>query len=221
MIPQLIDFILNIDDYLAAWSSQYGTLTYVLLFLIVFCETGLVVMPFLPGDSLLFAAGAVTAIEGSGLSPLWMCVILIIAAILGDAVNYTVGFKVGAKIVAADSRWVKRKHVDAAEAFYRRHGGKAIVIARFAPFLRTFAPFVAGIGRMEYKRFALFNVSGGIAWVASFVLAGYFFGNLQWVKDRFHAVILAIIVISLIPPVVEFLRARAAAKRESPGVTPS
>lgn len=209
----LIDFILHIDQHLVAWSNEYGLLTYVLLFLIVFCETGLVVMPFLPGDSLLFAAGAVTALEGSELNPVVMTLLLIIAAVLGDAVNYTVGYKVGAKIVAADSRWVKRKHVDAAEDFYKRYGGKAIVIARFAPFLRTFAPFVAGIGRMEYRRFALFNVTGGIAWVASFVLAGYFFGELPFVKKNFKLVILAIIVISLIPPVLEFIKARRASKK--------
>ncbi|HEX2882845.1 MAG TPA: DedA family protein, partial [Polyangiaceae bacterium] len=195
------------------WSNEYGLLTYVLLFLIVFCETGLVIMPFLPGDSLLFAAGAVTALEGSELNPVVMMVLLIIAAVLGDAVNYTVGYKVGAKIVAADSRWVKRKHVEAAEDFYKRYGGKAIVIARFAPFLRTFAPFVAGIGRMDYKRFALFNVTGGIAWVASFVLAGYFFGELPFVKKNFKLVILAIIIISLIPPFVEFMKARRASKK--------
>jgi membrane-associated protein len=210
---QLIDFILHIDKHLVAWSNEYGLLTYLLLFAIVFCETGLVVMPFLPGDSLLFAAGAVTALEGSELNPVVMMVLLIIAAILGDAVNYTVGYKVGAKIVAADSRWVKRKHVDAAEDFYRRYGGKAIVIARFAPFLRTFAPFVAGIGRMDYKRFALFNVTGGIAWVSSFVLAGYFFGELPFVKKNFKLVILAIIIISLIPPFLEFMKARRASKQ--------
>jgi membrane-associated protein len=210
---QLIDLILHIDKHLVTWSNEYGLLTYVLLFLIVFCETGLVVMPFLPGDSLLFAAGAVTALPGSELSPVWMTVILIVAAVVGDAVNYTVGYKVGAKIVAADSRWVKRKHVEQAEDFYKRYGGKAIVIARFAPFLRTFAPFVAGIGRMDYRRFALFNVTGGIAWVASFVLAGYFFGELPFVKKNFKLVILAIIVISLIPPVVEYLKARRASKK--------
>jgi len=214
-MPQLIDFILHINTHLVAWSNEYGLLTYVLLFAIVFCETGLVVMPFLPGDSMLFAAGTVTALKGSELSPVWMTVILILAAVLGDAVNYTVGYRVGEKIVAADSRWVKRKHIEAAEDFYRRHGGKAIIMARFAPFLRTFAPFVAGIGRMEYKRFALFNVTGGTAWVASFVLMGYFFGNIPWVQKRFHAVVLAIIVISLIPPVVEYLRARAASRKNA------
>lgn len=213
---QLIDFILHIDKHLVAWSNEYGLLTYLLLFLIVFCETGLVVMPFLPGDSLLFAAGTVTALPGSELSPVWMTVILIVAAVLGDAVNYTVGYRVGEKIVAADSRWVKRKHVEQAEAFYKKYGGKAIVIARFAPFLRTFAPFVAGIGRMEYKRFALFNIAGGIAWVASFVLAGYFFAELPFVKKNFKLIILAIIVISLIPPVVEFMKARRESKKQSP-----
>lgn len=212
---QLIDFILHIDKHLVAWSNEYGLLTYALLFVIVFCETGLVVMPFLPGDSLLFAAGTVTALEGSELSPLWMTLILIVAAVLGDAVNYTVGYKVGEKIVAADSRWVKRKHIDAAEDFYKRYGGKAIVMARFAPFLRTFAPFVAGIGRMEYKRFALFNVTGGIAWVSAFVLGGYFFADTPLVKKNFHAVILAIIVISLIPPALEFWKARRASKNPS------
>jgi membrane-associated protein len=169
-------------------------------------------MPFLPGDSLLFAAGTVTALEGSELSPVVMTLILIVAAVLGDAVNYMVGYKVGEKIVAADSRWVKRKHIDAAEDFYKRYGGKAIVMARFAPFLRTFAPFVAGIGRMEYKRFALFNVSGGIAWVSAFVMGGYFFADHPVVKKNFHAVILAIIVISLIPPVIEFMKARRSSK---------
>jgi membrane-associated protein len=142
---------------------------------------------------------------------------LVAAAVLGDAVNYMVGLKVGANIVAADSRWVKRKHVDAAEDFYKRYGGKAIVMARFAPFLRTFAPFVAGIGRMEYRRFALFNVTGGIAWVSAFVLGGYIFANNEVVKKNFHAVIVAIVVISLIPPAIEFMKARRAAKSASAG----
>jgi membrane-associated protein len=215
LIQQLIGFILHIDQHLADWSVQYGALTYALLFAIVFCETGLVVMPFLPGDSLLIAAGAVSAIEGSGLNPLVLALLLIVAAVLGDAVNYFVGYKVGAKIVAADSRWVKRKHIEAAEAFYQRHGGKAIVLARFAPFLRTFAPFVAGIGRMEYRRFGLFNVAGGIAWVTIFVVAGYFFGNLPVVKRNFHLVILLVIVVSLIPPFIEFMRARTASRRRA------
>jgi membrane-associated protein len=210
---QLIDLILHIDKHLVAWSNEYGLLTYLLLFAIVFCETGLVVMPFLPGDSLLFAAGTVTALEGSELSPVVMTLVLIVAAVLGDAVNYVVGYKIGEKIVAADSRWVKRKHVEQAELFYKKYGGKAIVIARFAPFLRTFAPFVAGIGRMEYKRFALFNVTGGAAWVSSFVLAGYFFADTPLVKNNFKLVILAIIVISLIPPVIELIKARRANKK--------
>ena len=221
MIQQLIDFILHINVHLEAWSSEYGTLTYVLLFAIVFCETGLVVMPFLPGDSLLIAAGAVSALHGSALNPALMVLVVSIAAVLGDAVNYLVGYKVGARIVEADSRWVKRKHIEAAEAFYRRHGGKAIVLARFAPFLRTFAPFVAGIGRMEYRRFALFNVSGGIAWVTLFVLAGYLFGSHPLVQKNFHAVILLVIVVSLIPPFVEFMKARAAARRGASNETPS
>jgi membrane-associated protein len=208
MLQQIIDLVLHLDVHLAAWSRDFGALTYVLLFVVVFCETGLVVTPFLPGDSLLFAAGAITALPDSGLNPVVMALSLMVAAVAGDALNYAIGYKLGARILASETRWVKRKHVDAAEAFYERHGGKAIIIARFAPILRTFAPFVAGIGRMSYRRFALFNVVGGIAWVGAFIAAGNIFGDQPWVKQRFHIVLLAIIVISLVPPFIEVLRAR-------------
>jgi membrane-associated protein len=212
MLQQIIDLVLHLDVHLAGWSRDFGGWTYVLLFAIVFCETGLVVAPFLPGDSLLFAAGAVTALPDSGLNPAFMALTLMVAAVMGDALNYAIGYQIGARIVASDTRWVKRKHIEAAEAFYKRHGGKAIIIARFAPILRTFAPFVAGIGRMMYRRFALFNVVGGIAWVGAFVAAGNVFGDQPWVKQRFHIVLLAIIAISLLPPIIEVLRARRGSK---------
>src|SRR5262245_10666795 len=213
-LREVLDVVLHLDAHLNEWAADLGPWTYVLLFAIVFCETGLVVTPFLPGDSLLFAVGALAATEGSPIGVYSVGLLLILAAVLGDAVNYSIGKYVGPKVFARESsRLLNKEHLVRTQRFYEKHGGKTIIIARFVPIVRTFAPFVAGIGQMQYRRFALFNVTGGIAWVVLFIGAGNLFGNLPWVKERFHYVILGIIVISILPGVIEWWRARAEAKR--------
>lgn len=217
-IHQAIDLFLHLDAHLIELASSLGGWLYLALFLIVFFETGLVVTPFLPGDSLLFAVGALAAVDGSPLGVPELLVLLSIAAIAGDAVNYAIGYRVGPKVFYSEtSRLLNKKHLLRTEAFYEKYGGKTIILARFMPIIRTFAPFVAGIGHMRYGRFAMFNIVGGLAWVAAFVLAGYFFGNVPMVKRNFHFVIVAIIILSVLPPVFEFLRARreAAAERRA------
>jgi membrane-associated protein len=212
-ISQLIDLFLHLDQHLNDWAGLLGVWLYLVLFLIVFCETGLVVTPFLPGDSLLFAVGALASIPGSPLDLPLIILVLCIAAVLGDAVNYTIGYRVGPRVFSSQkSRWLNKEHLDRTHAFYEKYGGKTIILARFMPIVRTFAPFVAGIGQMSYPRFALFNVAGGIAWVLMFVLGGYSFGEVPVVKRNFHIVILAIIVVSVMPPVIEYLRARRQAR---------
>jgi len=184
---------------------------YVLLFAILFCETGLIVLPLLPGDSLLFAAGALCALPDSGLSLPLMMVLLVVAAIVGDAVNYSVGRYLGPAVFRSESSFLlNKKHLLHTQRFYEKYGGKTIVLARFIPIVRTFAPFVAGVGQMSYRRFALFNVTGGVAWVVGFLGLGYAFGNMPIVKKQFHYVIVAIIVVSVAPAVFEFFRARRA-----------
>jgi membrane-associated protein len=207
-LKQFVDLFLHLDKHLSALIAQYGTGTYAILFLIVFCETGLVVMPLLPGDSLLFAAGAFCAT--GALDPFLLCVLLFIAAVAGDALNYYIGAKAGPKVFREGSRWFKKEHLDRTHEFYERYGGKTIIFARFMPIIRTFAPFVAGVGRMSYPRFLMFNLAGGAAWVLLFVLGGYFFGNLPAVKHNFTLVIMAIIVLSVLPGVVEYMRSRRA-----------
>lgn len=202
------DLLLHLDDHLAEIIGQYGTWTYLILFLIVFAETGLVVTPFLPGDSLLFAAGT---FAGMGALDPWLLFFLLAAAgIVGDTVNYWVGRWVGPRAFSGNVRWLRRDYLDRTERFYEKHGGKTIVLARFIPIVRTFAPFVAGVGQMHYGRFLAYNVGGAIVWVGLFVLAGYLFGNIPIVRDNFTAVIMAIIVISVLPVLVEGLRARRA-----------
>lgn len=208
---ELIDFILHVDLYLAGIIADMGLWTYAILFFIVFCETGLVVTPFLPGDSLLFAAGALAATTVMNVHLLF--VVLLVAAIIGDATNYNIGRYIGPRVFTTRSKLIKREHLERTREFFDRHGGKTIIIARFMPIIRTFAPFVAGIGEMHYARFATFNVVGGLLWVASFIYAGYFFGNLPVVKDNFSLVVLVIIVLSLLPPVIEFLRSRSGKAR--------
>jgi len=208
-LKHLLDIFLHLDVHLNDLAQTLGPLLYVLLFAIVFCETGLVVTPFLPGDSLLFAVGALAAGEGSVIDLPRITVLLCIAAVLGDAVNYAIGARIGPKVFTSEtSRLLNKEHLLRTERFYEKYGGKTIIIARFMPIIRTFAPFVAGIGQMRYARFAAYNIVGGVAWVVAFTCAGYFFGNLPAVKSNFHFVILAIIVISLVPPVVELVRAR-------------
>lgn len=209
ILQQVLDLFLHLDQHVNEWAAVLGPWLYLVLFLIVFCETGLVVTPFLPGDSLLFAVGALCSIEGSPLSLPLIAGLLITAAVLGDAVNYAIGNYVGPKVFSSDrARLLNRKHLQRTHEFYERHGGKTIFLARFVPIIRTFAPFVAGIGSMSYRYFAAYNVSGAFTWVLSFLLAGYWFGQLETVKRNFHIVILAIIVISVMPMVVEFIRAR-------------
>jgi membrane-associated protein len=210
---QLVDVFLHLDAHLTEWASTLGPWLYAVLFLIVFCETGLVVTPFLPGDSLLFAAGALCALEGSPLALGPLAALLIAAAVTGDALNYSIGHYVGPAVFTSErSRLLNREHLIRTHRFYERHGGKTIFLARFVPIVRTFAPFVAGIGRMRYAYFASYNVTGALAWVLSFLLAGYWFGQLPAVKRNFHIVIVAIIVISVMPMVFEYLRARRAAQ---------
>ena len=212
-LTQLLDIFLHLDAHLNDWAALLGVWLYLVLFVIVFCETGLVVTPFLPGDSLLFAVGALASIPGSPLSLPLIVLVLCVAAVLGDAVNYTIGYRVGPRVFSSEeSRWLNKQHLDRTHAFYEKYGGKTIILARFMPIVRTFAPFVAGIGRMGYARFALFNVVGGIAWVLMFVLGGYGFGEVPVVKRNFHVVILGIIIVSVMPPVIEYLRARRQAR---------
>jgi membrane-associated protein len=206
----LIDIVLHLDRYLADWSQLVGVWLNLILFLVIFCETGLVVAPFLPGDSLLFAVGALSALEGSAVKLPIILPLLIVAAVLGDAVNYSIGRKLGPAVFKFEgNRFFNKKHLMKTQEFYEKHGGKTIVIARFAPIIRTFAPFVAGIGQMQYRRFAVFNISGGVAWVASFLVVGHLFGNMPMVKKNFHVIIFAIIFISLLPTVIEVWRARS------------
>ncbi len=201
-----IDFILHIDRHLVEIVTEYQTWTYAILFLIIFCETGLVVTPFLPGDSLLFAAGAVAAMDGNPLNIWFLIPLIFIAAFIGDNTNYTIGRFLGIKVYEKDYKLIKRKYLDDTHAFYEKHGGKTLIIARFMPIIRTFAPFVAGVGTMQYKRFLSFCIIGNLLWVNIFSLAGYYFGNIPFVKENFSIVVLAIIFISFVPPAYAFVK---------------
>lgn len=208
----IFDFILNIDDHLIKIVEDYGWQTYLILFIIIFWETGVVIWPFLPGDSLLFAAGSISALPGSPLDPVSLFFLLSTAAILGDACNYWVGHYIGPRALKKDGRFLKKKYLDHTREFYEKYGARTIIIARFVPIVRTFAPFVAGIGKMQYRRFFIYNVVGAILWNASFIGAGYFFGNLEVVKNNFSLVILIIIILSVLPIVVEYIRAKRSGK---------
>jgi membrane-associated protein len=212
IISNLVDFILHLDVHLNAIIQNFGIWTYLILFLIIFLETGIVVTPFLPGDSLLFAAGTFAAL--GSLNPIALFLILTAAAILGDTVNYWIGHYIGPRAFSGNIRFLKKEYLDRTHGFYEKHGGKTIILARFIPIIRTFAPFVAGIGAMTYSRFFFFNVIGAVAWVGLFVFGGYYFGNLQFVKDNFTIVILAIIVISVLPGVFEFAREKFKSAKE-------
>ena len=208
-ISVAIHFITNMPPYLEAWSSSLGVWMYVLLFLVIFCETGLVVTPFLPGDSLLFAVGALCALSASGLNLWVMIATLIVAAIIGDAVNYSVGKFLAPRLFkSGNSKIFNPAHLQKTQSFYSKHGGKTIILARFIPIIRTYAPFVAGLSHMNYRQFALYNVSGAVAWVVSFLVGGYVFGNIPAVKSNFHIVIFAIIAISVAPAIFEVWKAR-------------
>ncbi len=210
-LASAVDLFLHLDHHLNTIIAHYGVWTYLLVFLIIFCETGLVITPFLPGDSLLFALGALAA--GGPLKIGWLLLLLGTAAISGNILNYAIGRLLAPKIFRKENiRFIKMEYLERTHQFYLKHGGKAIIISRFLPILRTFAPFLAGVGLMPYGRFLIYNFVGGAAWVTTFILGGYFFGNLPFVKKNFSAVVLAIIIISLLPAVIEFLRHRRAAK---------
>ncbi|WP_137937036.1 DedA family protein [Chitinivorax sp. B] len=206
VIKYLIDFILHVDQHLLEMTQQYGTWVYGILFLIVFCETGLVITPFLPGDSLLFVAGALAS-QGA-MNVHFLVILLILAAILGDTVNYAIGKRFGHVIAGPNSRWVKQEHIQRTHAFFEKHGGKTIIVARFVPIVRTFAPFVAGVGEMSYYKFITYNVIGAVAWVLAFVYGGYLFGAIPVVQQNLKLIMVAIIFISFLPVVFEWLRHR-------------
>ena len=211
----VIDFILHIDVHLAELVAQYGIWVYGILFLILFCETGLVVTPFLPGDSLLFVAGSLAALPGNDLNVHVMVALMAIAAIVGDAVNYTIGRVFGERLFSnPDSKIFRRSYLDKTHKFYEKHGGKTIILARFVPIVRTFAPFVAGMGHMSYRHFAAYNVIGALVWVLLFTYAGYIFGDLPIVKENLKLLIVAIIVVSILPGVIEIWRHKRAAAKE-------
>lgn len=212
----VIDFILHIDAHLAELVSEYGVWVYAILFLILFCETGLVVTPFLPGDSLLFVAGAIAALPTNDINVHLMVVVMITAAIIGDAVNYTIGRLFGERLFSnPNSKIFRRSYLDKTHAFYERHGGKTIILARFVPIVRTFAPFVAGMGHMSYRHFAFFNVIGAFIWVLLFTYAGYLFGNLPVIQENLKLLIVAIILLSILPGVIEVIRHKRAAAKQA------
>lgn len=213
IVTSLIDFIIHIDTHMGQLISNYGTETYLILFAVIFCETGLVVTPFLPGDSLIFASSTFAAIGSLNVFTLFFVVLL--AAILGDTVNYHIGKYFSNKLEKLENnRFIKKEYIDSTQHFFKRHGGKSIVLARFVPIVRTFAPFVAGIGKMSYKHFLFFNIIGAFSWVLLFTLAGYFFGNIPFVRDNFSLLIIAIIFISLLPPFIIYLKNKFNQKKE-------
>ncbi len=206
LLNQFIYFLTHIDEVIRLWVTNYQTLTYLFLFAIIFCETGLVVTPFLPGDSLLFAAGAVAAMDGNPINISLFIPIIIVAAFAGDNTNYWIGHFLGHKVYENDYRLIKREYLDKTHRFYEKHGASTLIIARFMPIIRTFAPFVAGVGTMKYRRFYKFSFIGNVLWVSMFSLAGFYFGNLPTVKNNFSFVIFAIIIISLLPPVFTVIK---------------
>lgn len=213
VITWFIDFVLHMDKHLPELVKALGGWSYAALFAVIFVETGLVIMPFLPGDSLLFAAGAVSAFGWLEVIPLF--ILMAVAAVVGDTVNYWIGHYIGPRAFSGNIRFLKKEYLDRTQAFYEKHGGKTIFLARFVPIVRTFAPFVAGVGKMRYSYFFSYNVFGGIVWTALFIFAGYFFGNLEFVKNNFSLVVIAIIVISVMPMVYEFIKAKQEKKAKS------
>lgn len=216
MMQTVVDLFLHLDEQLTTVIQSYGVWTYALLFLIIFLETGVVVTPFLPGDSLLFAAGALAALDHSPLNILLLFLLLLIAAILGDTINYWIGNLIGPRVFQQNYRLLKREYLEQTQRFYAKHGGKTVVLARFVPIVRTFAPFVAGVGTMHYGHFILYNLIGGLLWTVIFTFSGYFFGNISFVKQNFEFVVVAIILISLVPMFVEYFRRRRQASHHRP-----
>ena len=215
LVPFLVDLFLHLDKHLSAVITQYGAWTYGFLFLVIFIETGLVVTPFLPGDSLIFAAGTFAAL---GSLNIWLLFLLLaIAAVLGDTVNYWIGHFLCER--AYHIKWIKKEYLDRTHGFFEKYGNKTIFLARFVPIVRTFAPFVAGVGRMSYKDFFSYNVFGGITWVALFTFTGYFFGNIPFIRDHFSLVVIAIVLISLVPMVIEAVKARRESKQPKPDLS--
>jgi membrane-associated protein len=212
LLTQIIDLFLHLDKHLSVIIWEYGTWTYVILFLVIFVETGVVVMPFLPGDSLLFAAGALAANPGNNLNVVLMMGLLFIAAFLGDTLNYMIGNRVGTRVFEKDYRFLKKEYLLKTQHFYEKHGGKTIIFARFIPIIRTFAPFIAGVGTMKYSRFISYNLVGGFVWVVAFTTIGFFFGNLPLVKKNFTLVIFGIIFLSLLPPLIELIKQKLTKK---------
>lgn len=210
----LLDFILHVDEHLFEFITNYGVWIYAILFLIIFVETGLVVMPFLPGDSLLFAAGALAASTGA-MNPWVLIILLFIAAVLGDALNYHIGKYIGPRVFEIESRFINKQHLIKTNHFFEKHGGKTIIFARFIPFARTFAPFVAGASSMNYKFFFTYNIIGAICWVGSFITLGYLFGNMPIVKDNFTHLIFGIIILSVLPGIIGYIRHKFFQKKAS------
>lgn len=208
ILKHLVDFVLHLDKHLADIIRDYGAWTYAILFLIIFVETGVVVLPFLPGDSLLFAAGSLAALPNSPLNVWAMMGLLIVAAVLGDTLNYHIGDYLGPRVFRENSRFLKREYLERTQAFYEKHGAKTIILARFIPIIRTFAPFVAGVGTMSYSKFLSYNVVGAVLWVVLLTLAGYFFGQIPVVQKNFSLVVLAIIFLSVLPAIIEFFKQR-------------
>jgi membrane-associated protein len=218
LLLSLWDLIVHLDKHLAMLVQNYGPWIYAILFAIIFCETGLVITPFLPGDSLLFIAGALAATGGMDVHI--VVVVLIIAAVLGDAVNYQIGAWLGARMFKDDNaRYLKKSHLDKAHAFYEKWGGAAIILARFTPFLRTYVPFVAGMSQMSYRKFALYNITGGVVWVASLTYLGYFFGNIPWVKANQGFMVIGIVIVSLIPVLIGVLNSRGKSRTSTKSAT--
>jgi membrane-associated protein len=218
LLAYLIDLFVNLDEHLSLVITRYGTWTYLILFLVIFMETGFVVTPFLPGDSLLFAAGTFAALGALDVTLVFL--LLFAAAVLGDTVNYWIGRRIGPRVFNMNSRWLKREYLERTHRFYERHGGKTIFLARFIPIIRTFAPFVAGVGEMSYGRFLAYNVVGGLVWTAGFTFLGYFFGNIPIVRENFSFVVVGIIFVSVLPIVYEFISSQLRARRARAATVP-